>query len=197
MSTFSASSSKHCSTFSRVLALHSKNRHPSSFARVIPSSLLTTRSVSWNDSIVGKKYFDSKRKRAMEVELNWKLLKGKHSNRIDNHWEQSEIASGHNRIKQTLTIVLPAETNLMQNQTNVYFIVVLVVCLWYKCRLPWNYFASMKGNINGQTAREKELTLSTLFPTSILMQSSWVEYNSSSFAHTSDKFVNVSLLVTS
>lgn len=46
--TFNASSSKHFSTFSRVLALHSKNKHPCSFARAIPSSLLTTLSDSWN-----------------------------------------------------------------------------------------------------------------------------------------------------
>ena len=44
--TFKASSSKHCSTFSRVLALHSRNKHPCSVARAIPSSLLTTLSDS-------------------------------------------------------------------------------------------------------------------------------------------------------
>lgn len=47
-STLSASSSKHCSTFCLVLALHSRNVHPCSFARPIPSSLLTTPSDSWN-----------------------------------------------------------------------------------------------------------------------------------------------------
>lgn len=46
--TFKASSSKHCSTFSLVLALHSRNKDPSSFASVIPSSLLTALSESWN-----------------------------------------------------------------------------------------------------------------------------------------------------
>lgn len=40
-------------------------------------------------------------------------------------------------------------------------------------------------------------TLSTLFPTSILMQSWFVEYKSISFAHISDRFVNVSRRVTS
>lgn len=46
--TFKASSSKQCSTFCRVLALHSRNMHLSSFARAIPSSLLTPLSDSCN-----------------------------------------------------------------------------------------------------------------------------------------------------
>lgn len=43
----------------------------------------------------------------------------------------------------------------------------------------------------------KRITLSTLFPTSILMQSWLVEYRSISLDHISDRFVNVSRLVTS
>lgn len=45
--------------------------------------------------------------------------------------------------------------------------------------------------------RRKTLTLSTLLPTSILMQSWLVEYKSISFAHMSERFVNVSRRVTS
>lgn len=50
-STFNASSSKHFSTFSLVFALHSRNKDPSSFARAIPSSLLTALSESWHHII--------------------------------------------------------------------------------------------------------------------------------------------------
>ena len=46
ITTFSARSSKHCSTFSLVFALHSRNNAPSSLARAIPSSLLTALSDS-------------------------------------------------------------------------------------------------------------------------------------------------------
>lgn len=46
--TFKANSSKHCSTFCRVLALHSRNMQLSSFAKAIPSSLLTPLSDSCN-----------------------------------------------------------------------------------------------------------------------------------------------------
>lgn len=42
-----------------------------------------------------------------------------------------------------------------------------------------------------------EFTLSTLFPTSILMHSWLLEYSSTSFAHISTRFVNVSRRVTS
>lgn len=42
-----------------------------------------------------------------------------------------------------------------------------------------------------------KLTLSTLFPTKILIHSWLVEYRSTSFAHRFDKFVKVSRLVTS
>lgn len=48
--TFNASSSKHCSTFSLVFALHSRNNDPSSLARAIPSSLLTALSDSWHET---------------------------------------------------------------------------------------------------------------------------------------------------
>lgn len=44
--TFKTSSSKHCSTFTFVLALHSIKRHPHSLAKSIPSFLLTTLSLS-------------------------------------------------------------------------------------------------------------------------------------------------------
>lgn len=44
--TFNTSSSKHCSTLTRVLALHSMKRHPYSLAKLIPSFLLTTLSLS-------------------------------------------------------------------------------------------------------------------------------------------------------
>lgn len=43
---FNTSSSKHCSTLTRVFALHSIKRHPYSRAKSIPSFLLTTRSLS-------------------------------------------------------------------------------------------------------------------------------------------------------
>ena len=44
--TFNASSSKHFSTFSRVFALLSRNRHPDSSAKARPSSLVTILSSS-------------------------------------------------------------------------------------------------------------------------------------------------------
>lgn len=46
--TFKTSSSKHCSTLTRVLALHSMKRQPDSLAKSIPSFLLTTLSFSYN-----------------------------------------------------------------------------------------------------------------------------------------------------
>lgn len=46
--TFKVSSSKHCSTFALVLALHSRNKLPSSLARATPSSVLTALSESWD-----------------------------------------------------------------------------------------------------------------------------------------------------
>ena len=51
--------------------------------------------------------------------------------------------------------------------------------------------------ICGHTASRTKLTLSTLFPTRILMHSWLVEYRSTSFAHRFDKFVKVSRRVTS
>ena len=42
INTFWISSWKHCWTFNRVFALHSKNKHPFWRAKAIPSSLLTT-----------------------------------------------------------------------------------------------------------------------------------------------------------
>lgn len=55
MFTFKASSSKLFRTFSWVLALHSRYKQPSSFARAAPSSLLTNLSESWN---ITSEYFN-------------------------------------------------------------------------------------------------------------------------------------------
>jgi len=52
------------------------------------------------------------------------------------------------------------------------------------------YLARQAGNLN-------QITLSTLFPTSSLMQSWFVEYRSISLAHISERLVNVSRRVTS
>lgn len=49
--TFITSSSKHWSTLTLVLALHSINKHPYSLAKSIPSFLLTTLSLSCNTQI--------------------------------------------------------------------------------------------------------------------------------------------------
>lgn len=44
--TFRTSSSKHCCTLTRVLALHSIKRHPYSLAKFMPSFFVTTLSLS-------------------------------------------------------------------------------------------------------------------------------------------------------
>lgn len=49
--TFKTSSSKHCWTLTRVLALHSIKRHPDSLAKFIPSFFVTTLSLSWKISM--------------------------------------------------------------------------------------------------------------------------------------------------
>lgn len=46
--TFKISSSKHCSTLTRVFALHSRKRHPYCLAKSIPSFFETTLSASCN-----------------------------------------------------------------------------------------------------------------------------------------------------
>lgn len=65
--------------------------------------------------------------------------------------------------------------------------------------IPWRCSALERSHVIEKSTRFgiRVLTLSTLFPTSIFTQSRLVEYSSTSLAHTSDKFVNVSLRVTS
>jgi hypothetical protein len=58
-----ASVSKHCFTFSLVLALDSKKEHWSPFASVIPSSRLTVLSESWNHKSILSQEFICEREK--------------------------------------------------------------------------------------------------------------------------------------
>lgn len=103
----------------------------------------------------------------------------------------------------------------MHGQMLITYINVCCVCMWTLEMI----LKQWKGCVNPSSSRKRKEkkransyhtlhstnnlqcnfihTLSTLFPTSILMQSWFVEYKSISFAHISDRFVNVSRRVTS